>query len=101
MQDLYFEYTVVDLTDDTIKASYEDYDGNTSYIDFERTVTIQRNESQPITVEYPREGFEGFLDILKFYYNLETELSFHDLADESLIFEVTILEVHKNCQAES
>jgi FKBP-type peptidyl-prolyl cis-trans isomerase 2 len=101
MQDLYFEYTVEDLTDDTIKASYVDYDGNTSYSEFERKVTIQRNESQPITVEYPTEGFEGFLDVLKFYYNLGTELSFHDLADESLIFEVTILEVHKNCQAES
>ena len=97
----YTSYTVIGLSDDKINASYVDSTGNTSYREFDRTVTIQRNESQNITMTYPLEGLDQLLTIIKMYYNPDLALSVSDLAGKTLIFEVEIVEVYKTSQETS
>ncbi len=95
-------YTVVNLTDDKINVSYTDSStGNTSYTEFDRTITIERNQSQEIRFEYPLEGFKEILAMFKAYYDPDLIYSLDDLAGETLLFEVTIEEVYKTSQPES
>jgi FKBP-type peptidyl-prolyl cis-trans isomerase 2 len=87
-------YTVVNLTDDKINVSYVDSEGNISYSEFDRTITITRNESQVILMPYPEEGLEQLLAYLKMLYP-DLEYSLDDLAGETLLFEVEIVKVYK------
>lgn len=93
-------YTVVNLTDDKINLSYDDdMDGNLSYYELDRKITIPRNQTQEIVYYFPPE----FLDYLVNYifnpldssinYNIE-----HPLSGETLYFEVEIEKIYKNCQ---
>lgn len=101
--DLYstITYTVVNVTDTKINVSYDDGAGNISYYEFDRTVTIERNETQNITMAYPLEGLDQMLQLIKMYYDPELTLSVHPLAGESLLFEVKIVNVYKTSQEES
>ena len=92
-------YTVVNLTDDKINVSYTDSAGNTSYSEFDRTITIERNQSQVIHFEYPLEGFKEILAMFKAYYDPDLIYSLDGLAGETLLFEVTIEEVNKTSQS--
>jgi len=94
------EYTVVNITDDKINLSYDDdMDGNLSYYELDRKITIERNQTQEIVFYFPPE----FLDYLVNYifkpldpsinYSLE-----HPLSGKTLYFEVEIVKVYKNCQ---
>lgn len=95
-------YTVVNLTDDKINVSYTDSStGNTSYTEFDRTITIERNQSQVIRFEYPLEGFREILAMFKAYYDPDLIYSLDDYAGETLFFEVTIEKVYKTSQSES
>jgi len=87
-------FTVVNLTEDIINVSYVDYEGNTSYSYFNRTITILRNQTQPILLEYPKEGFEQLLIYLGFL-NPDLELSLDYRADKEVLFDVEIVKVHK------
>ena len=88
------EYTVVNLTSDKINVSYEEYDGNLSYTELDRTITIVRNETQNITYAWPYEMMDYVLSFLK---DIDPTITYslHSLAGESLIFEVTIEKVYK------
>lgn len=87
-------YAVVNLTEDKINTIYIDSVGNISYQEFDRTITIVRNETQQISFSYPTEGFEYLLDVIKLY-DPELNLSTHDLAGETLYFEVEIVKIYK------
>jgi FKBP-type peptidyl-prolyl cis-trans isomerase 2 len=101
--DLYstITYTVLNVTDTKINVSYDDGAGNISYYEFDRTVTIERNETQNITMAYPLEGLDQMLQLIKMYYDPELTLSVHELAGESLLFDVEIVNVYKTSQEES
>lgn len=94
-------YTVVSLTDDKINLSYDDdQDGNLSYYEIDRTITIIRNETQDIVFYFPPE----FLDYLINYIfkPLDPTINYsidHPLSGETLYFEVEIVKIYKNCQA--
>jgi len=94
----YITYTVLNLTDDKINASYTDSTGNTSYGEFDRTVTIQRNETQNITITYPLEGVDELLTVIKMYYDPDLTLSVSGLAGKTLYFEVEIVKLYKTSQ---
>ena len=91
----YTTYTVLNLTDDKINTSYLDSAGNMQYSEFDRTVTIQRNETQNITYDYPLEALDQLFTIIKMYYDPDLVLSVSDLAGETLNYEVEIVEVYK------
>jgi hypothetical protein len=88
-------YTVVSLTDEKINVSYiDETTGNMLYDEFDRTITIVRNESQNITFTYTTPDMEYLLSVIK-YYVPNLTFSVNKLADESLIFEVQIVKVYK------
>lgn len=92
-------YTVLNLSDDKINTSYIDATtGNILYMEFDRTVTIQRNETQNITQTYPLEGLDELLTLLKMYYDPNITFSVSDLADKTLYFEVEIVKLYKTSQ---
>lgn len=91
-------YTVVNLTDDKINVSFTDQTGNTSYTEFDRTVTIQRNVSQITLMPYPSEGLEQLLAYIKIYLDPELEFSLDQYADETLLYEVEIVNVYKTSE---
>ena len=83
-------------TNEKINVSYVDEStGNILYNEFNRTVTIHRNESQTITYKYPLEELEQMLNVIKMYYNPDLSISVNEFADEYLIFEVKILKIYK------
>ena len=94
------EYTVVSLTSDKINVSFEEYDGNLSYIELDRKVTIVRNESQNITYSWPYEMMEYVLSFLR---DIDPTITYslHPLAGESVIYEVEIDKVYKTSQKDS
>jgi len=88
-------YTVVNLTDEKINVSYiDETTGNMLYNEFDRTITIVRNESQNITFTYTTPDMEYLLSVIK-YYVPNLTFSVNKLADESLIFEVQIVKIYK------
>jgi len=92
------EYTVVGITDDKINTSYliDPSDPiNLSYQEFDRTITIERNQTQVIQLDHPTAAFEQVLSIIKTYYNPDLKISFHELSGKTLYFEVEIVEIHK------
>jgi len=90
-----YYYTVVSLTNETINVSYVDEStGETSYYDFNRTVTIVRNESQDITETYTTPDMEYFLSEMKNYYLPDLTFSVNTLAGETLIYEVQIVKIY-------
>ena len=90
-------YTVENLTDDKINTSYViDAGGNKSYVEFDRTITIQRNQTQNITYPaFPGEFLEEQLFSYLRVYTSDFSLGFSDLAGEALNFEVEVVEVYK------
>jgi hypothetical protein len=93
-------YTVENVTDDKINASYViDDGGNKSYLEFDRTTTIQRNETQNITdPPYPGELLEEQLfPYLRSLYP-DFNLSCHEYAGKTLYFEVEIVKLYKTSQ---
>ena len=94
-------FTVVNVTDTKINVSYDDGTGNISYDEFDRTVSIERNETQNITMAYPLGGLDQLFQLIKMYYDPELTLSVHELAGESLLFDVEIVNVYKTSQEES
>jgi len=88
------EYTVVNMTDDKINMSYTGYDGNITYMEIDRTETIERNQTQNITYFWPYEMMDYVISILT-QIDPDFKYSLHPLAGESLLFEVTIEEVQK------
>lgn len=93
-------YTVVNLTEDKINLSYDDdEDGNLSYYEIDRTITIVRNETQDIVFYFPPE----FLDyLINYIFNpLDPTINYsldHPLSGKELYFEVEIVKIYKNCQ---
>ena len=75
-------------------------DGNISYMDFDRTVTIVRNQTQNITYQWPPEMVDYLIDLLK-QVDPSIEYSFHKLAGESLNFEVDIENIYNTSTNET
>ena len=91
------EYTVVGLNDTKINTSYyanQDDLENISYQEFDRTISIDRNQSEDIVFRYPTEGMDYVLSVFK-QFDPTIEYSIHDLAGETLIFEIEIVKIHK------
>jgi len=89
-------YTVVKLTDEKINVSYiDETTGNMLYNEFDRTITIVRNETQNITFTYTTPDMEYLLSVIKIYYDPNLIFSVNKLADESVIFEVQIVKIYK------
>jgi len=90
-----YEFTVLDLTNETINVSYVDEStGDISYYDFDRTVTIVRNESQNITYTCPSEEMEEMLSYFK-TYNPNLAFSVNEYAGKYLTYEVQIVKIYK------
>jgi hypothetical protein len=88
-------YTVESVTADKINTSITDSTGNKTYKEFDRTTTIQRNETQNITQIFPGELLEEQLFSYLRAIDSNFELSYSNLAGETLYFEVTIEKVYK------
>jgi FKBP-type peptidyl-prolyl cis-trans isomerase 2 len=67
--------------------------GNVSYMEFDRTVIIERNQTQNITYQWPPEMVDYLVDLLK-QVDPTIDYSFHKLAGESLTFEVDIENIY-------
>ena len=89
-------YTVENINDDKINASLTDSEGNKTYYEFNRTVTIQRNETQNITQAIPWDSLESLLLALRFMDD-DFTLCLNDLAGETVYFEIEIVKVYKGC----
>lgn len=87
-------YTVESISDDKINASLTDSEGNKTYFEFNRMVTIQRNETQNITQAIPWDSLESLLLALRFMDD-DFTLGLNDLAGETVYFEVEIVKVYK------
>ncbi|MCK4364555.1 MAG: FKBP-type peptidyl-prolyl cis-trans isomerase [Thermoplasmatales archaeon] len=93
-------YTVENVTADIINTSITDSTGNKTYTEFDRTITIQRNETQNITQPaYPGELLEDQLFSFLRMMDSDFSLSYNARAGETLFFEVTIEEVYKTSQS--
>lgn len=92
-------YTVENMTADKINTSITDSTGNKTYKEFDRTITIQRNETQNITMDpFPGELLEEQLFLYVRAIDSDFKLSYSDLAGETLNYEVTIEKVYKTSQ---
>lgn len=93
-------YTVESLTDDKINLSYDDdNDGNLSYYEMDRAITIIRNETQDIVFYFPPEFLDYLLNYI--FLPLDPTLPYsisHPLSGETLMFEVEIVKVYKTSQ---
>jgi len=96
-------YTIENVTDNKINTSYPiDAEGNKSYVEFERVVTIQRNQTQNITVPaFPGEFLEDQLFAYLRSMDPDFNLSYHDYAGKTLYFDVEIVNIYKTSQQES
>lgn len=86
--------TVVNVSEEKINCSYVSADGNLSYLEFNRTIVINRTENMSRVRELPKEIMEYFVELLK---DIDPTIpySLHELAGETLIFEVEVIKVHK------
>jgi len=95
------EYIVENVTDDKIITYLKDDSAeNKTTREFNRTVTVQRNETQNIAHPFPSEYLGMLLEYLR---SLDSTMQFSldPLADETLYFEVEIVKIYKTSQAES
>jgi FKBP-type peptidyl-prolyl cis-trans isomerase 2 len=92
-------YTIENITSEKINASTGTGDEK-SYMEFDRQLIIQRNESVNITYSFPEPIFQQLLSQLKSSIK-NFNLSLAPLAGESLIFDVEVVKVYKNPQDES
>ena len=67
---------------------------NRTYREFNRTKTILRNKTQPITSSFPLEYMELFLQFLR-QSDSSIKYSLGPLADETVYFELEIVEVYR------
>ncbi len=97
-QGYYFmDFVIQNISESKINASYTDPASNdTQFIEFDKEISIPRNNSQLITFEMPEEYLEMILQYLG-----ESNFSLDKLAGESLTFEVEILKIYKSSQEES
>jgi len=92
-------YLVENMTADKINTSITDSTGNKTYKEFDRTITIQRNETQNITMDpFPGELLEEQLFLYVRAIDSDFKLSYSDFAGETLNYEVTIEKVYKTSQ---
>lgn len=93
-------YTIENITEDKINTSTGEGE-DVSYMEFDRQIIVQRNETRNITISLPKDALEQFL-LSQLRQSLENfNLSLAPLAGESLIFEVEIVKVYKSSQEES
>ena len=100
----FVSYTIENVTDDKINVSYPtDAEGNKSYLELDRTVTIQRNQTQNITqpIPYPGEFLEEQLFSFLRQTDTDFNLSYHEYASKTLYFKVEIVKLYKTSQQES
>jgi len=89
----FVQYTVVSLNATKINCSYTNpQSGNVDYQEFDRVNTLKYNQSENITVMYPKSLMSQFLS----YVNqiIPIDYSLHQLAGETLIFEVSVENVY-------
>lgn len=88
------EYIVENLTSEKIIA-YMNQSGNKTYKELNRTSIIQRNESQEIIIDIPDLSLE---QIFPYIRDLDPSftLSLHELADETIYFEINIIDIYKS-----
>ena len=86
-------FSVVSVTDTIINASYNN-SGQFIYFEFDRTTTVELNQTMDITIPIPEETLEPVLPFLWSSDN-DFRLSLNLLADEDIIFEVDVLEIYK------
>lgn len=93
-------YIIENITTEKINTSTGTGDEK-SYMEFDRQLIIQRNETRNITISLPEEALEQFL-LSQLRLSLENfHLSLAPLAGEYLIFEVEVVKIYKNPQEES
>jgi hypothetical protein len=94
-------YTVESLSDDKINVSFitDETTGNKSYTELNRKSIIQRNETRIITQETPGDLLEINLLLLRLM-DENFYLSYHPLSDETVYFEIEILDIYKTSQEE-
>ena len=92
-------YTVEYLTDDKINVSYvlDAETGVESFKDFNRTTTIQRNETQVIAEDIPGQILEIQLMYLRQVQD-DFSFSYHTLSDTTVYFELEILNIYETSQ---
>ncbi|MBU0497594.1 MAG: FKBP-type peptidyl-prolyl cis-trans isomerase [Candidatus Thermoplasmatota archaeon] len=86
-------FSVVSVTNTIINASYDNA-GQFIYFEFNRTTTVELNQTQDITIPIPEETLEPVLPFLWSSDN-NFRLSLHPLADTEVIFDVEVLEIYK------
>jgi len=89
-------YLVTSVTADKINTSFTDSNGNKTFKEFDRTITIQRNKTQNITYSpFPGELLEQQI----FSYLRSTDsnfkLGYSSMAGKTLYFDVKIEKVYK------
>ena len=95
-------YIVENVTDDKI-ITYLDDDSsveNRTIREFDRNLTVQRNETVNITYSFPSEYLEMLLEFLR---STDSSIKFStgELADKTLYFDVEIVNIYKTSQQES
>jgi len=89
------EYIIENITNEKIVAYLNGTsDENKTIHEFDRTITIQRNETQNITQPYPKVWLEYALSIIR-SFDSSMKLSLNPLADETVNFEVEVVKVYK------
>jgi hypothetical protein len=89
-------YVVEKVTADKINVSVADSTGNKSYSEFDRTVKIQRNQTQNITMPpMPGEYLEQVLFSYMRSMDSTFKLSYSNFSGKTLSFDVTIEKVYK------
>ena len=88
-------YTINNVTDDVINTSYQDqYTGNTSYKEFNRTSIVERNQTQTIIMDpMPAEVLEPVLSYLRdsdpdFIYGCSPFI-------KPIYLDIKVIEIHK------
>ena len=89
-------YLVENVTADKINVSVADSTGDKSYSEFDRTVKIQRNQTQNITMPpLPGEYLEQVLFSYMRSMDSTFKLSYSNFTGKALYFDVTIEKVYK------
>lgn len=93
-------YTVENVGPNQINCSYTNSEDNTSYIMFDKTMEIKRNQSQSLITELPIELLQQIIQFYPIYYGVDiiVPFSLSPLAGESLYYEVTVLNVYKTSE---